>query len=220
MKDTLVVFDIDGTIVDSGNIIFEALSRTLTAFNIAVPERQRALHVVGLSLVEAFADLTGDGDHCIAMAEHYKNLFGGLRASGEFPEPLYPDAEAVIRKFQQSSSAALGIATGKSLRGVDHLLDRLSWTGWFSTIQTADSAPSKPHPGMLLQAVAQTGVAAARTVMIGDSVHDMRMAAAAGVKALGVAWGFHRPDALRAAGAHMIVSRFTDIPAAVDSLIH
>lgn len=219
MSERLIVFDVDGTLVDSGDIIFAALTQTLTAFDLPVPPRARALKVVGLSLHEAFLDLTGDDAICAAMAEHYKGLFGGLRAGGLFPEPLYPDAESIVSALAGDRRYRLGIATGKSLRGVDHLLARLGWQDWFATIQTADSAPSKPHPAMLLQAVAETGAARARTVMVGDSVHDMRMATAAGVKALGVAWGFHNSDDLRAAGAETIVTRFVDIPEAIRSLI-
>lgn len=219
MQKNLLLFDIDGTLVDSGDIIFEALLRTLTAFHFPVPARARALKVVGLSLFEAFHDLTGDTDQSVAMADHYKGLFGALRASGKYPEPLYPDAEKIVQYVRALPDAVLGIATGKSRRGVDHLLARLDWQDWFATIQTADHAPSKPHPAMILQAMAEAGTAANRTVMIGDSVHDMRMAKAAGVAALGVAWGFHAPDDLRQAGAHIVVERFADIPAAVRHLI-
>lgn len=219
MQKSLFLFDIDGTLIDSGDIIFEALTQTLGAFHFPLPSRPRALQVVGLSLFEAFHDLTGDAGALEQMAEHYKGLFGGLRASGAFPEPLYPDAETIIRHLHDAPDAVLGIATGKSRRGVDHLLARLGWEGWFTTIQTADHAPSKPHPAMIHQAMAEAGLPPSRTVMIGDSVHDMRMAKAAGVTALGVAWGFHHADVLRREGAHYIVERFSDIPEAVQRLM-
>ncbi|MGL4322636.1 MAG: HAD-IA family hydrolase [Beijerinckiaceae bacterium] len=215
----LIIFDVDGTLVDSGDIIFEALSQTLRAFSLDVPSRGRALKVVGLSLFEAFHDLTGDPAGSVAMAEHYKGLFSGLRAGGFFPEPLYPGADAVLSHYRARPDCRLGVATGKSRRGVDQLVTRLQWHDWFATIQTADTAPSKPHPAMVLQAMAETGAEPSRTVMIGDSVHDMRMAVAAGVPALGVAWGFHDAADLRDAGASLIVGQFSDIPAAVTALI-
>ena len=215
----LIIFDVDGTLVDSGDIIFEALSQTLRAFSRDVPSRERALKVVGLSLFEAFLDLTGDAAGSLAMAEHYKGLFSGLRASGFFPEPLYPGAEAVLRHYRAAPDYCLGVATGKSRRGVDQLVARLKWHDWFATIQTADTAPSKPHPAMVLQAMAEAGAKPSRTVMIGDSVHDMRMAVAAGVPALGVSWGFHSTDDLRDAGASLIVAHFSEIPGAVTTLI-
>ena len=91
----------------------------------------------------------------------------------------------------------LGIATGKSRRGVAHLLDRHGWAGIFATIQTADDHPSKPHPAMLEKALAETGADRRDSVMVGDSTFDMAMARDAGIGAIGVSWGYHRPEALR-----------------------
>ncbi|MGL5735336.1 MAG: HAD-IA family hydrolase, partial [Beijerinckiaceae bacterium] len=217
-QPVLVIFDVDGTLIDSGDIIFEALQETLRHFRVPIPARMDALKIVGLSLHEAFVALTGDGFNAAAMAEHYKGLFGGLRASGQFSELLYPGAAEVVRNLADRADVRLGIATGKSRRGVDQLLKRLGWETVFQTIQTADDAPSKPHPQMILQALAATGISAGRTVMVGDSVHDMRMATAAGVHALAVAWGFHDQAALVDAGAQRVAAAFGDVLRVIDEM--
>ena len=101
----------------------------------------------------------------------------------------------------------LGIATGKSDRGLAHILDRHGLTGLFVTLQTADRHPSKPYPAMALAALAEAGVAPAQAAMIGDTSYDMQMARAAGVRAIGVGWGYHPPAELIAAGAHVVATR-------------
>jgi phosphoglycolate phosphatase len=111
------------------------------------------------------------------------------------------------------------MATGKSRRGVNRLFDREGWHKDFATVQTADDHPSKPHPSMLLGAMQETGVAPARTVMIGDTSYDIEMARAAGARAIGVAWGYHTVAELAAAGADAIVERFEDLPAALEDVL-
>ena len=102
----------------------------------------------------------------------------------------------------------LGIATGKSRRGVARLLEREGWHGTFLTIQTADDHPSKPHPSMIQTAMAETGARPENTVMIGDTVFDMEMAVAARTHAIGVDWGYHEPEELTAAGARHVATDF------------
>ena len=111
----------------------------------------------------------------------------------------------------------LGIATGKSQRGVRILLEREGWAGLFATIQTADDAPSKPHPAMVRQAMAAVGAKPSDTVMVGDSTFDMAMARAAGATAIGVSWGYHRVEALRETGAEAIVSSYAELRQALAS---
>jgi phosphoglycolate phosphatase len=105
----------------------------------------------------------------------------------------------------------LGMATGKSRRGVAAILERFGLVSHFVTVQTADTHPSKPDPSMLLKAMAETGVRPADTVMIGDTTFDIEMARAAGAGAIGVAWGYHPVVALEKAGAHVIVDRCEDL---------
>jgi phosphoglycolate phosphatase len=112
----------------------------------------------------------------------------------------------------------LGVATGKSQRGVRHLVEREAWHDFFATIQTADDAPSKPHPAMILQALAATGALPERAVMIGDSTYDMEMARAAGIDVIGVSWGYHPPEALMQAGARRIVGSVADLETELEAM--
>ena len=124
-----------------------------------------------------------------------------MRADPACHEPLFPGVAETIGRLAADPGIRLGIATGKSRRGVAHLVGRFAWDRVFATIQTADDAPSKPDPGMLLRAMAETGVAPDRTVMLGDTTFDMAMARAAGVRPIGVSWGYHPVPALTEAGA-------------------
>jgi phosphoglycolate phosphatase len=142
------------------------------------------------------------------LAEEYRNAFGRLRADPACAEPLFPEVEDTIQRLAGRADVLLGVATGKSRRGVAHLVERYRWDRVFATIQTADDAPSKPHPGMILQAMAETGIPPEATIMVGDTTFDMAMARGAGVRAIGVSWGYHPIAALGEAGAERIIDRF------------
>lgn len=218
----LILFDCDGTIVDSQHIIVAAMERAFTANGLPVPGRAGILSVVGLSLVPAVTRLLpADTDPVLAqrLAEAYKQGFQGLRGDPAHHEPLYPGARETITALAARDDCVLGIATGKSRRGVDVLLEREGFHGLFATIQTADDHPSKPHPSMILKALAETGAQPAQAVMIGDTTYDMEMARAAGVAALGVAWGYHDALALNAAGARMVIGHYGELPRAVDGCL-
>jgi phosphoglycolate phosphatase len=216
----LVILDVDGTLVDSQAIIVEAQARTFRAHGLAPPTRERSLSIVGLSLPEAFRVLLGEAEDGLAeaMAQTYRGVFFDLRAGAGYEEPLYPGVAKTLEALSRREDVRLGIATGKSRRGVDHLVAREGWEGLFATIQTADDAPSKPDPGMIRQALAETGVAARDAAMVGDSTFDMDMARAAGIAAIGVAYGFHGVGALRDRGAQAIVDRFADVVPVLDRL--
>jgi len=136
---------------------------------------------------------------------------------GEAASPLYPSAREALDRLAAQPATLLGVATGKARRGLDHALASHGLTRLFQTLQTADLHPSKPHPAMLQAALAETGVEPARAAMIGDSTYDMQMARAAGLFAVGVAWGYHDADALRAAGAETILETFEALDAALDA---
>ena len=202
MTVRLAIFDCDGTLVDGQHSICTAMIRTFEGANLTPPERHRILDVVGLSLVPAIARLLPEADaglH-IAMAERYKTAFHDLRAEGAVHEPLFDGIAALIARLDEKGWL-LGIATGKSDRGLALVLGAHGLTHKFVTLQTADHHPSKPHPAMLVQAMADAGAGPQTTVMIGDTSFDMEMAVAAGAKPLGVGWGYHAPDILTAAGA-------------------
>ncbi|MEM8877490.1 MAG: HAD-IA family hydrolase [Pseudomonadota bacterium] len=198
----LVVFDVDGTLVDSQHMIVAAMDCAFAAIGAQPPSRQETLSIVGLSLREAMQALTGADQSTIdSLTESYKAAFFELRSDPAHNEPLYPGADHVLDQLSARDDVLLGIATGKSRRGVDRVLERFDLQGRFVTIQTADNHPSKPHPAMLFEALSESGIDAARAVMIGDTVFDMEMASAAKIPAIGVAWGYHDAAHLRPAGA-------------------
>ena len=206
----LIVFDVDGTLVDSQDLIVAAQRAAFLAHGLEPPTRERSLSIVGLSLVQAMRVLVPDGP-AESLAEGYKTAFQRLRADPAYREPLFPGAAELLAELSGRDEVVLGIATGKSRRGVAHLLARHGWEGVFATIQTADDHPSKPHPAMLEQALAETGAAPRDSVMIGDSTFDMAMARGAGIGAVGVSWGYHRPEALRETGAEAIVGSYREL---------
>jgi phosphoglycolate phosphatase len=215
----LIVFDIDGTLVDSQNLIVEAQGRAFAALKLPAPSREQALSVVGLSLVEAFHALTGGQGPCEALAQAYKDAWTQLRTESDFHDPLYPGAQDLLEALARRETCLLGVATGKSRAGVTRLFDRYGWHNHFATVQTADDAPSKPAPDMFLRALAETGVEARDACMVGDTTFDMHMAHAAGAHAIGVGWGYHRHDKLTRAGAATIVENFSVLRETLDEFM-
>ena len=211
----LVVFDVDGTLVDSQGDILAAMTHAFDRAGLPAPPRTAVLGIVGLSLDVAMADLAPDAPATLRaqMVEWYKQAYLGLRRAGGVAQssPLYPHARATLETLHAAPETLLGVATGKSARGLDKLLDGHDLRRFFVTRQVSDHHPSKPHPAMLQAALAETGVDPRDTVMIGDTSYDMEMARAAGVTGIGVGWGYHGPDRLEAA-RHMITD-FRDLPA-------
>jgi phosphoglycolate phosphatase len=209
----LVLFDCDGTLVDSQNIIHAAMSAAFEAAGLEPPCRQRALSIVGLSLMEAVSRLLPEvgGRTLTAVADGYKHHAQALRSDPAFSEPFFPGARETVLWLARRPDVVLGVATGKSRRGVDRLIDESGLEGVFTIIQTADSAPSKPHPAMIEQAMREAGVGPERTTMIGDTTYDIDMARNAGVTGIGVAWGYHPVEALRQSGAHHIIESFGEL---------
>ncbi len=208
----LALFDCDGTLVDSQHNIVEAMNRCFEAAKLVPPTRQQTLAVIGLSLPQAMARLLPQAeDHFHdLLAGEYKLAFQKMRASGGVAEPLYPGiGELIVRLADEGWM--LGVATGKSDRGLQNCLSAHGIIDHFITLQTADRHPSKPHPSMAVQAMAEAGAAPETTVMIGDTSYDMEMAANAGLRALGVDWGYHSPEELIAAGAHAVAVDMDDL---------
>ena len=202
MTNHLVVFDCDGTLVDSQHSICTAMTRAFEAVKLEAPGRMAILDIVGLSLPAAVARLLPDADtdFHVHVAEQYKAAFHAMRASEGVAEPLYDGIAGLIEELD-GAGWLLGVATGKSDRGLNLCLTGHGVIDRFVTLQTADRHPSKPHPSMLETAMADAGASPQTTVMIGDTSYDMEMAVNAGVRGIGVAWGYHRPDVLTAAGA-------------------
>jgi phosphoglycolate phosphatase len=214
----LVVFDCDGTLVDSQHMIVAAMDLAFERAGRPIMPRNAVLSVVGLSLTAAVSKLLPDAvrDEVTDLAESYKSAFAELRADPLNREPLYPGIRETIEALSRRGDVVLGIATGKSRRGVAAVLERENLGAYFHTIQTADTHPSKPHPAMLMAAITEAGAAAANTFMIGDTTYDMDMARDAGAKPIGVAWGYHPTDHLHHAGALSVVQNSTDLLAAIE----
>jgi len=208
----LALFDCDGTLVDSGATIHRALADSFGRHGIAVPEPQQARRVIGLSLNEAMAALLPDHapERHDALVEDYKQSFTALREAGEVEEPLFDGITGLLDALE-AEGWLLGVATGKSERGLNHVLDKHGLSGRFVTLQTADRHPSKPHPSMAKAAMAEAGAEPQTTVMIGDTSFDMMMALEAGARALGVAWGYHERDELLEVGAEAVAGHPAEV---------
>lgn len=216
----LIVFDVDGTLVDSQSGIVTAMTRAFEAEALEAPGAEAIRRIVGLSLDEAVARLLPSAVSAALVervAEGYRQSFIALRSRGDYREPLYPGARETVAALNVDE-VCLGIATGKNLRGLRVTLERHDLAPHFVTLQTADGGPGKPHPRMLLDAMAEVGAAPEETVFIGDTVFDMEMAANARTAALGVDWGYHGGEELLASGARAVVERFDALPDALAKL--
>lgn len=216
----LVIFDVDGTLMNSQAMIIASLTAAFAGEKLPLPDRNAMLSIVGLSLFNAMQTLRPDDEEAVhhSLAERYKKAFWAYREGKAHAELPYDGALEALRRLKARNDVALGIATGKSQRGVRHIVDQFGLEGVFSTIQTSDDAPSKPHPAMILQAMDAVGADREDTVMIGDAVFDMEMAQAAGVHGIGVSWGFQPIERLQAAGARTILSDYSELDGALDSL--
>jgi phosphoglycolate phosphatase len=208
----LVVFDCDGTLVDSQHVIVAAMGEGFGRNGLAPPPAEAVRRVVGLSLLEAVARLHPDGDETRwqALADGYRAAWQTIRAAEGVSEPLFEGARDVLDELDRRGHL-LAVATGKSRPGLDMVLAHHDLTPLFVSLQTADRHPGKPHPGMLEGAMRETGSTPEETVMVGDTTFDVEMALAAGALPIGVAWGYHPRAALERAGAATILERFDDL---------
>lgn len=201
----LAVFDCDGTLVDSQFAINACMSDAFLSVGYPVPDIADVRRVVGLPLVKAIEIIADDPKApAEAMAQAYSKSWGEMRAQGNLAEPLFDGIRLVLEELL-STDWILGVATGKSMRGLQATLEHHDLEQHFLTLQTADKARGKPDPEMLELALAETGASASETVMIGDTTYDVEMAKAAGITAIGVSWGYHAPQDLKTAGASFIV---------------
>ena len=213
----LIIFDCDGTLVDSQHKICAAMTHAFTTLQLPVPERAEILGIVGLSLPQVFAVLAAKEPASVQtkLAELYAQDFPAHRTGAVLNDPLFTGIGELVAALAGRLETVLGIATGKSRRGVARILEREGWSRHFVTIQTADDHPSKPDPAMILRAMAEVGSEPARTLMVGDTTYDMEMAVNAGVRGLGVGWGYHAPARLLAAGAERVVQSSAELLAAL-----
>jgi phosphoglycolate phosphatase len=211
----LVVFDCDGTLVDSKTAIYEAMTSAFVECSLTPPAAEKVWRIIGLSLDVGIAELLpAEQAHRVDdVVVAYRSFFFKQRQV-RAPEPVFEGIRQCLSAIS-GSGALMGIATGKSRRGVDAILSALDLGHYFVTLQTADRHPGKPDPSMLRAAMAETGHGPEDTAFIGDTSFDMAMAVNAGVMGIGVAWGYHPIEELRAAGAAVIAADPSQLPAAV-----
>ena len=208
----LAVFDCDGTLVDGQAAICESMETAFLAAGLEKPDRQDVRRIVGLSLPAALTRLApyADEETRADIVAEYKAAFFDARSSGRSSEPLYDGMESLLRALH-AEGWRLAVATGKSDRGLHACLTTHGIADLFTSLQTADRHPSKPHPAMLEAALFECGAAPVEAVMIGDTSFDMTMAKHAGVRAIGVTWGYHETEELREAGADGIAETMQEL---------
>jgi len=211
-KARLAIFDCDGTLVDSQADIIGAMETAFAQQGLSPPRRSETRRIVGLSSPEAIRALAPQlsGDAVTALAEAYKQAYYNARQSGQLQEPLY-DGIADLLHSLYDGGWMLAVATGKSDRGLHNCLTHHGIRDLFISLQTADRHPSKPHPSMLQQAMADAGTSAADSIVIGDTFFDIDMARAAGCKSIGVSWGYHEVEELSEAGADFIANDMAEL---------
>lgn len=212
MSMRLAIFDCDGTLSDGQAAVCMAMERAFAQCHRPAPERHAVRRIVGLSLPQAVEQLAPDAPDELRrqLVENYKQAFRQMRLDGALDEPLFEGIETLLRALHEDGWR-LGVATGKSDRGLRLTLAAHGIGGLFTTLQTADRHPSKPHPSMLLAAMDDAMAEPGDTIMIGDTVFDIEMALTAGARALGVGWGYHEADELLAAGAEAVAAHPQDL---------
>ncbi|MFC4625188.1 HAD-IA family hydrolase [Daeguia caeni] len=216
----LVLFDCDGTLVDSGDTIHRCMVESFIDAGLTPPEKQATHSIIGLSLPLAIARLLGrePDEQAHWLAQRYKENFVRMRQSPDFSEPLYDGILPLLQQLAGRDDVLLGIVTGKSHRGVRSIFEHHGIGRHFSVVRTADDCPSKPHPAMVLESCSEMGIEPARTIVVGDAIYDMQMARAAGALATGVSWGYHDDVALVEAGARHILGVPADFHAVLATL--
>lgn len=215
----LVIFDLDGTLIDSVGLIVETVTNTFRAVNEPVPDERAIRAVSGITARDALAILapSATSERIDTLMDSYRNHYRG--SAGVAREPLFSGALEALDRLQADPATILAVATGKGYNGAVTLLERHGIIGRFHSIQTPDHNRGKPDPQMIDTAMAKAGATREQSVMIGDTVHDMRMARAARVKAIGVTWGYHEKSDLIAEGADIVIDDFADLDAAIDKLV-
>ncbi len=209
----LVLFDCDGTLVDSADVIHKCMSAAFLDHGFSAPSLAATKSIIGLSLHDAISDLLNgqkisDLDR---MVQDYKDHFFKIRTTENLLEPLYDGVAELLDQLHQIDEVILGIVTGKSRRGVNAILDGHGLREHFITSRTADDCPSKPHPAMVLECCDEVGIEPQNAIVIGDATFDMQMAQNAKAKSIGVDWGYASVAELEKTGANQIVSKPSEI---------
>lgn len=219
MAAKLALFDCDGTLVDSQANHRLAMEAAFGENGLAAPSSIKIRRVIGLSLPESMRILAPDADpemHANLTAGYMRG-FHAMRGQGLVDEPLYEGIRELLDSLA-GDGWLLGIATGKSDRGLHNCLEQHRIKHMFASLQAADRHPSKPHPAMALKAMDDAGVGADRTIVIGDTSFDMEMGRAAGCRTIGVTWGYHSARELRRGGGDIIAGDIAALGAALNRM--
>jgi phosphoglycolate phosphatase len=215
----LVVFDLDGTLIDSVRHYVDTLTLAFNAIGQPVPDETTIRSVSGITSRDALAILSpgASPERVEEILQSYRTHY--LARAGVHSEPLFVGALDLLDRLQADPDTILAVATGKGYRSAITLLERHNILDRFDSIQTPDHNRDKPDPQMLETAMQRVGADRRQTVMIGDTVHDMRMARAAKVPSIGVTWGYHSSDDLLSEGAGTLVTRFDELEPAIVRLL-
>lgn len=190
----LIVFDWDGTLMDSTSAIVKSLQDSAADLGLPTPDKKKAAHVIGLGLREALEAVLPD-----VSPEYYPKLIERYRAhflKNSVSLSLFDGVREMLDDLK-NQDYFLAVATGKSRAGLNRAIDEVGLQGYFDASRTADETHSKPHPAMLLELTEQLGESMKRTVMIGDTTHDLLMANNAGASGIAVQYGAHSPKELQ-----------------------
>lgn len=203
----LILFDCDGTLVDSGDSIHQTMVTSFADRGLPPPTLQQTHSIIGLSLPLAIGQLLGKepDEEVMWLTQRYKDNFTRHRQAHDHIEPLYEGIGPLLAELGKRDDYLLGIVTGKSQRGVRRVFEQHQIGDLFSVVRTADDCPSKPHPAMVLESCHEMGIDPDDTIVIGDAIYDMQMARAANATAVGVGWGYHHNAGLVGAGAHHVL---------------
>ena len=186
----LIAFDWDGTLFDSTAIIVRCIQQAVLDVGGARPTDQAAAYVIGMGLMQALAHAAPDvpPERYPQLGERYRHHY--LARQNDLS--LFPGVLPLLEALKERQHW-LAVATGKSRRGLDDVLRTVQLQGMFNGSRTADETAGKPHPRMLQELMREFGTDPARTLMIGDTTHDLQMAVNAGCPAVGVSYGAHEP---------------------------
>lgn len=217
----LVLFDFDGTLYDSQHLIVESVQKTAEKLDVAVPTHQQVLRGIGAPLPQAlsvvFPNLEGDLKETF-IAE-YRRLSDELRLSHQKTELFFDGAVELIEELYQQDEILMGIVTSMGRAGLTKSLERTDLATRFVTSQTPDDGPAKPRPDPIFKAMEEAGgLAAADTMMIGDSRYDIEAGVNAGVTTIGVSWGYHGVEDLQQAGADYLVHSFPELQSCIENI--
>lgn len=211
----LAIFDLDGTLLDSVAVMVETMSAAFRTIGAAAPDEKAIRSISGLNVRHAIEILMPGAsdarvDELIAAYRLHFHSLGGMAR-----QPLFAGALATLDQIHADPRTLMSVATGKSYRSACALLETHGIIDRFVSIETPDHNHSKPDPQMVESALTKAAIEPPFAVMIGDTVHDMHMAKAAGVGAIGVSWGYHTADELHDAGADIVLDSFEQLLPAI-----